>query len=143
MTDTNETPVEGNERPEVTNERPEATDGDTRKEEQEAATTDQNSPDSRLKQAAEKLKSATGAYRELLASANPDIPAELIKGESIEELKSSLEEAKKLVARLKAGLKEEARASRVPAGAPARSEPDTSALSPVEKIRYGINKGGK
>jgi molybdopterin converting factor small subunit len=49
--------------------------------------------------------------------------------------------AKTLVNRVKQGLEAEITAGKVPAGAPIRTPPDLSALSPREKINYAI--GGK
>lgn len=109
----------------------------------EAAIARNRDLDDRLKAAAEKLRGAATAYRDLLTATNPDIPEELIKGEGIEELNSSLERAKDIVAKVKEGLKAEARSTSVPAGAPVRSAPDISSLSPAEKIRYGLSKGGR
>jgi len=95
-----------------------------------------------------KLEAATGglaaaiqSYKEMALQANSNIPAELISGESIEELAASLESAKTLISKVKETIKAEIASGKVPAGAPARTPPDLSALSPREKIQYAI--GGK
>ncbi len=87
------------------------------------------------------LAQAVASYRALVVQANPDIPDELITGDSIEAIDLSLENARALISRVKQGLEEEAARTRVPAGAPQRTLPDLSALSPREKIQYAI--GGK
>jgi len=87
------------------------------------------------------LAQAVASYRALVVQANPDIPDELITGDSIEAIDQSLENARALISRVKRGLEVEAAKTRVPAGAPQRTLPDLSALSPREKIQYAI--GGK
>ncbi len=87
------------------------------------------------------LAQAVASYRALLLRANPDIPDELISGDSIDAVDQTLEKARALVSKVKLGLEAEAAKTRVPAGAPQRMPPDLSALSPREKIQYAI--GGK
>jgi len=78
------------------------------------------------------------AYLSLVIEANPEVPPELITGDSIEAINDSLATAKNLVAKVRQGLETEATRLRVPAGAPARTLPDFSALSAREKIQYAI-----
>lgn len=92
----------------------------------------------KLKQLEGNLAQAVISYRAALISANPDIPEELIDGETIEAIEESLAKAKKLVGRVRQGLEAEAMQSRFPGGAPPRTAPDLSALSPKEKIQYAI-----
>ena len=87
------------------------------------------------------LARAVSSYRTMLVQANPDVLDELITGDTIEEIDQSLENARALIFRVKQGLEEEASRARIPAGAPQRTPPDLSALSPREKIQYAI--GGK
>ncbi|MFH0914140.1 MAG: hypothetical protein V1849_02475 [Chloroflexota bacterium] len=87
------------------------------------------------------LSQAVASYKTLVLSSHPRVPAELISGDSIEAINSSLEKAKSLVSRVRQELEAEVVASRVPAGAPPRTAVELSALSPREKIQYGI--GGK
>ena len=68
----------------------------------------------------ESLSQAVSTYKTAVAQANPGVPGGLITGDTIEA---------------------EIAAGKVPAGAPARTPPDLSALSPREKIEYAI--GGK
>jgi hypothetical protein len=86
----------------------------------------------------EDLFQAVAAYRGLAAAANPEIPTELIGGDTIEAVEKSLENARALVDRVKEGIEAEASRSRVPAGSPHRAPLDLSALSPREKIQYAI-----
>ncbi len=96
--------------------------------------------DSELADTRKALAGAVGSYRALVARANPDIPEELIAGDSIEARDEAVAKARNLIARVKQGMEAAAAKSRVPAGAPQRTL-DISVLSPREKIQYGI--GGK
>jgi len=87
------------------------------------------------------LSRAVASYRELVVTANPEIPPELITGDSVESVDESLQSARALVEKVKQGIEEETSRTRVPAGAPQRAPVDLSALSPREKIEYAI--GGK
>jgi chromosome segregation ATPase len=84
------------------------------------------------------LQQAVTAYKELAAQANPGLVAEMIKGETIAEINESLKNAQALVERVKQEMAAENARVRVPAGAPQRMPPDLSALSPREKIKYGM-----
>lgn len=84
------------------------------------------------------MKKAVASYRALVVSTNPQIPEELLGGDSIEAINDSLEKAKKLVNKVAQGLKATAAGSRIPAGAPVRTAPDFSSLSSREKIKYAI-----
>ena len=86
------------------------------------------------------LSQAVSAYKTAVAQANPTIPGELITGDTIEAVDQSLESAKSLVSAVRASIEAEIAAGKVPAGAPARTPPDLSALSPREKIQYAISK---
>jgi len=88
-----------------------------------------------------KLSKAAASYQKLIATVHPEIPQDLITGGSVEEIDASLEKARSLVTRVKQGLETAANQSRVPPGAPPRTAPDISGMSPREKIQYGI--GGR
>ncbi|GEM_PF-6660521 len=78
-------------------------------------------------------------YRELLYAVHPDVPSELIAGSTIPEMDASLEKATALVEKIKASLIRQGKIS-IPAGAPARSSPDWSNLTPRDKIKAGIRQ---
>jgi hypothetical protein len=86
-------------------------------------------------------------YKKLAASANPLVPADVISGATIEEVKDSLDRALKLVSNVQSSLQEgltrQAQASAVPAGAPARTGLDASAMTTREKINYGLEQARK
>ena len=87
------------------------------------------------------MPQAVGAYRELVIQSNPGLLAELITGDSIEEVNESLKNARAIVERVRQEIEVEAARTRIPAGAPQRTPMDFSGLSPREKIQYAI--GGK
>jgi chromosome segregation ATPase len=82
-------------------------------------------------------------YKKLTAAANPLVPSEAISGTTIEEVKDSLDRALKLVASVQESLAKQAQSTSVPAGAPARTGLDTSAMSTKEKINYGLEQARK
>ena len=84
------------------------------------------------------LSRAVAAYKALVVQANPGVLAELITGDSIEEVDESLKKARVLVERVRQGMEAEIANAKVPAGAPVRAPLDLSALSPREKIKYAI-----
>jgi len=95
----------------------------------------------KLAQINDSLSRAVASYRELVVTAHPEVPPELITGDSVEVIDESLQSAQALVDKVKQGIEAETAKSRVPAGAPPRAPLDLSVLSPREKIQYAI--GGK
>ncbi len=87
------------------------------------------------------LAQAVAAYKELVAQANTGLVAEMIKGESIEEIKESAKSARALIERVRQEVGAENARVKVPAGAPPRTLPDFSALTAREKIKYGMEGG--
>ena len=85
---------------------------------------------------------ALAKYREALTEGHPDIPSQLIQGNSIEELFHSVDTGKEVVNQIRESIKEEAGAVAVPAGAPERGGISLEGLSSREKIAVGISKGG-
>ena len=94
----------------------------------------------KLKTTNDSLAEAIVSYKKLVIENSPEVPEELIGGESVPAVNQSLEQARSLVSRVKQGLEAEIQATRVPAGAPQRTSPDLSALSPREKIQYGVRR---
>jgi len=85
-------------------------------------------------------REAVSRYREAALAREPDVPADLVAGETVAELEASLAQARQTVAQVRQHLEQQAQALRVPAGAPAREGPDVSDLSPAEKIRLGLRQ---
>jgi chromosome segregation ATPase len=91
------------------------------------------------------LRDAVARYREARLSAAPDIPHDLVPAHAtIEEIDREFEAAERVVGQLREKIAreavEQARAARVPAGAPARRGPDVSSLSASEKIKLGLQR---
>ena len=95
----------------------------------------------RLAVTSSSLADTVARYRNMVIQANPGILEELVSGDSVEAIEASLQKAKNLIGKVREGLEAEVSLGRVPAGAPERRSPDLSALSPREKIQYGI--GGR
>jgi DNA repair exonuclease SbcCD ATPase subunit len=86
------------------------------------------------------LKTAASKYRAAVLASKPEVPPDLVGGETVDEVDHQLETALRMVTQLKSHLESQAQALRVPSGAPARRAPDLSALSPAEKIVYGLSQ---
>ena len=86
------------------------------------------------------LSQAISSYRALVIKSNPDLPEELIAGDSVEEIEKSLANAQALIDRVRERLETEIAGTRIPAGAPLRTPLDLSSLSPQEKIQYAIGE---
>jgi len=122
---------------------------DTRISELEQVTVGLDSEIANLKQAVaesndnlnkfnESLSQAIASYKTQVIQSNPDVPEELVTGDSIEAINDSLASARELVSKVKKGMEAEISLARIPAGAPERTPPDLSSLSPREKIQYAI-----
>ena len=98
------------------------------------------SRDSELSKLKASLSGAVAKYRAALLASVPDIPEDLVKGITIEDIDGSLELARGIVSKVRQQLESEAEAKRVPAGAPPRTPQDLSALTPAEKIAYALSK---
>ena len=92
----------------------------------------------KLATADKSLREAVAGYKSRVLQMNPGITEELINGDTIEALNTSLEKAINLVGRVKKSVEKEISNIKVPAGAPGRRASDLSALSPREKIQYAI-----
>ena len=103
---------------------------------------------------AEEFEGAKAAYayavedfKKLVLQANPLFTPDIIAGDTIEDVKTSVEKAGFLVNKVKEGLEAQARAlaglTTVPAGAPVRSAQSTEGLSAKEKINLGLEQARK
>jgi hypothetical protein len=93
----------------------------------------------RLEQAGAQSQADASRYRALVLAHEPDLPADLVSGNSIDALEQSLSQARQTVAQVRQHIEQQAQTLRVPAGAPVRAAPDTSELSASEKIRMGLS----
>ena len=86
-------------------------------------------------------------FKALVLQTNPLFTPDIITGDTIDDVKASIEKAGVLVNKVKEGLEAQAKAlaglTTVPAGAPARSEVSTEGLSTKEKINLGLEQAKK
>jgi len=94
-----------------------------------------------LAAAAKETTDAVAAYRAQVLQANPGMVTDMVVGNTVAAINESLAKAKGIVGRVRQSVVKEMAAARVPIGSPGRQTTDLSALSPREKINYGI--GGK
>jgi len=90
-------------------------------------------------------RQAVGRYREALLAAEPELPPDLVRGESIEEIDTAAESARAAVQRIREAVVAEQGASGVqrsfPTGAPARTATlDRGRLSTHQKIAAGLQE---
>jgi chromosome segregation ATPase len=85
-------------------------------------------------------REAVERVRKAILDREPDLPQELIIGETVAELDASVSQARQTVAQVRQHLEQQAQSLRVPAGAPARGAPDISAMPAAEKIRAGLKQ---
>jgi chromosome segregation ATPase len=83
------------------------------------------------------LAEAVSGYRTMVVQANPEIPAEMVIGDTVEAIVESMKQARALVNKVRKNLETDLLATHFPAGAPERGTPVLD-LSPREKIRQGI-----
>lgn len=88
----------------------------------------------------EQLVAGVVKYRGLLLATAPEVPEELVKGETMEEVETSLAAAREMVEGIKRRLEAKLVTERIPVGAPVRAAPDVSALSPREKIALALTR---
>lgn len=87
----------------------------------------------------EALAEAVQRYREARLASTPEVPQELVTGESLAEIDRQFEAAERIVSEMHGRLETEAQQARVPIGAPPRRTQDLSGLSSQEKIRLGLS----
>jgi predicted RNase H-like nuclease (RuvC/YqgF family) len=94
--------------------------------------------ESRIDELGEALAKAVAAYREQVIQGNPGVPADMVTGETVEEIDESVKKGLALVEKVRQEMEAEAAKTRIPGGAPPRTPIDLSGLSAREKIRYAI-----
>jgi len=88
----------------------------------------------------EQLSITTDKYRSALLASAPEVPEELVHGNTLEELEAAMERARQVVEEIRSRLEAQTAGQRIPAGAPARTGPDLSVLSAQEKIAYALGQ---
>jgi hypothetical protein len=89
-------------------------------------------------------RAALERYREALLTAEPELPPDLVQGETLEELEDSLAAARGAVARIRDRLQadddEAPSGGGFPVGAPARGGASRGVLTSAEKIAAGLRE---
>ena len=93
-----------------------------------------------VKELRDRLSLAAQKYRALLLAGAAEVPEELVVGGTVEEVEASFLAAREVVEKVKKRLEARLSQERVPAGAPPRTSPDLGALSPREKIAFGLQR---
>jgi len=96
--------------------------------------------DSELLALQETLAGAVAKYRAAVLTTASGVPEELLKGDTVEEIDASLEQARRIVSKVRLQFENDIAARGVPAGAPPRTPLDMSVLSPAEKIVHALNQ---
>jgi chromosome segregation ATPase len=91
-----------------------------------------------LESAEARLLAGAAKYRAAVLDAEPWLAPELVTGGTIDEVEASAQRARDVAAFVRGRMEEQANTARVPAGAPSRGGPDVSAMTPEQKIRYGL-----
>lgn len=86
------------------------------------------------------LATSLTRYRDAMLAGAPDVPPELVQGDTVAALDEAFAQAQGLVQRVQQQVEARVSRERVPAGAPARSAADLSSLSPQEKIMLGLRQ---
>lgn len=98
------------------------------------------SKESELGALKEQLAGAVAKYRKAVLATVSGIPEELLKGEAVEEIDASLEQAQRIVSTVRQQLEDDIAARSVPVGAPPRTPVDMSTLSPAAKIAHALTQ---
>jgi len=86
------------------------------------------------------LALALQKYRSSLLASAPEVPEELVQGETVHQVEEAFGRARAMVERIRSQVEAQAARERIPPGAPARSGPDLSSLSAREKISYALTQ---
>lgn len=92
----------------------------------------------RINEVNEDLAKAVASYKEQVIQGNPGVPADMIVGDTVEEIDEALTKALALIEKVRQEMEAEASKMRIPGGAPQRTPMDLSGLSAREKIQYAI-----
>ncbi|MBI2867840.1 MAG: hypothetical protein HYX97_05850 [Chloroflexi bacterium] len=88
----------------------------------------------------EQLARAVASYRAAALAVAPDLPADVVRGDTIEEVEASLGVAREVVAQVRRQVQAQALGERVPGGAPARGASPITHLTPAQKIAQGLTR---
>lgn len=89
-----------------------------------------------------RLRESALKYREARLAASPNIPADLVTADEMEEIDEQFTAAERVVSEMRERMEKEQRreSPAVPAGSPVRRAPDFSGLPAAEKIKMGLQQ---
>jgi nucleoprotein TPR len=93
-----------------------------------------------VSEAQAKAREAVQRIRQSILEREPELPEDLVTGETVSELDEAVAQARQTVAQVRQHLEQRAQSLRVPAGAPPRGAPETEGLTAGEKIRAGLRR---
>ncbi|MFQ5872855.1 MAG: hypothetical protein ACE5JL_03515 [Dehalococcoidia bacterium] len=93
-----------------------------------------------LAEARTEATTAALKYRDAILAAEPWLPADMVAGDTVAQIDEALDKARRTVVQVRQHLEEQAQQARVPTGAPPRRPPDLSSLSPLEKVKLGLQQ---
>ena len=85
-------------------------------------------------------REAVQRVRHSILEREPDLPHDLVSGDTVADLDAAVANARQTVAQVRQHLEQQAQSVRVPAGAPVRGTQDVSAMTAGEKIRAGLSR---
>ena len=91
----------------------------------------------------EATRAAVARYLDALLAAEPDLPPDLVAGDTLEDLDASVRAGRQAVAQIRERLASEVRAEAsrgFPVGAPARGPRSNRGMSSAEKIAAGLSE---
>ena len=77
-------------------------------------------------------------YRTLVLSSAPEVPEEMVRGDTLAEVEESFAQARQMVERVRNQLEARTYQERIPTGAPTRASASLSTLSAREKIAHAL-----
>lgn len=109
--------------------------------ERDAATALADADDLRglLDASARQARDAAMRYRDAVLRAEPSLLADMLDGDTIDEVDAALDFARSVAGRIDAEARRIA-AGATPAGSPERGAPNLAGLSPEQKIRIGLER---
>jgi chromosome segregation ATPase len=87
-----------------------------------------------------RVREAVQRVRQSVLEREPELPEDLVAGETVTEIDAAVARARQAVAQVRQHLEQRAQTQRVPAGAPVRAAPDVSGMTAAEKIRAGLGR---
>ena len=104
------------------------------------ARTDLAERDRQLGSLKEELEAAVARFREVVLESAPEVPQELVRGETVQEVERAFQSARQMVERIRSQVEAKLSRERVPTGSPTRSAPDLSSMSAREKILHALSR---